>query len=413
MKKKNLVVIGIIFFIVVLVSSISAYKIYAQVKGFDNYIYPGVKIGSEDMSGKTVSEAKKILNEKYQTPLGSKKINITAGNKKYSLTYSQLDAKYNIEKAVNTAYQYGHNENIINKYKLLKNPQEHQIKLSFSYNSKSGAIDDIINNIKKDVDKPAKNATITKSGSDFAVTSDVDGYKLDESGLKNSIVSAVNDNLGTDDNVQAKINTVKANATKEKLQSINTLIATFSTSYGAGSSPQRATNIQLATKAISGLCLMPGDTFSFNKVVGERTAQKGYQSAPVDIGNTTGMGLGGGVCQVSTTLYNSILLSGIKPTVREHHSIPSAYVPLGLDATVSYGGPDYQFKNTLSYPIYIEGSSANGTETFNIYSNSSLTSKTYKVLNDISSSGKDVKVYLQTYQNGAMIKNDLISHDTY
>lgn len=413
MKKKNWIVIGIIFFIAVLVFSISIYKIYAKVKGFDNYIYPGVKIGSEDMSGKTVAEAKKILNDKYQIPLQSKKINITAGNKKYSLTYSQIEAKYGIDKAVDTAYKYGHNENIINKYKLLRSPQEYQIKLSFSYNSKSNAIDDTVNNIKKDIDKSAKNATITKTGSGFAITPDADGYKLDDSELKNSIVSAVNDNLGTDNNVQAKVDTVKANATKEKLQSINTLIATFSTSYGAGSSPQRVTNIQLATKAINGLCLMPGDTFSFNKVVGERTAQKGYQSAPVDIGNTTGMGLGGGVCQVSTTLYNSILLSGIKPTVREHHSIPSAYVPLGLDATVSYGGPDYQFKNTLSYPIYIEGSSANGTETFNIYSNSSLTSKTYKVVNNISSSGKDVKVYLQTYQNGSMIKNDLISHDTY
>jgi vancomycin resistance protein YoaR len=410
--KKNVLIIGIISFIVIIAGiSIPTYKVYSKVKSFDNYIYPTVKINGEDVSGKTVDEAKKLLSDKYQTPIGNKKINIKVNDKTYTINYSQIEAKYDIDKAVTDAFNYGRDKSVIDKYKLIKTPVLKSIQLSFNYNVKP--IDDLISNIKKDVNKDPKNGSVTKSGGGFSITPDVDGYKLKDDELKKNIIASINGDLGQDSNVQANIEVIKANRTKEKLAGINTLVSTFSTSYGPISSPQRATNITLATNAINGLVLMPGETFSFNGVVGERTAAKGYQAAPVDIGTKTAMGLGGGICQVSTTLYNSVLLAGIKATVRMHHTIPSVYVPLGFDATVDYGNLDYQFKNTLSYPIYIEGSSANGTETFNIYSDKSLLSKTYKVVNNVDPSGKKVKVYLQTYQNGQMTANDLIANDVY
>ncbi|WP_026883899.1 VanW family protein [Clostridium akagii] len=412
MKKKNVIITGIISSIIVILGiSIPTYKVYSKVKSFDGYIYPTVKINGENMSGKTVEEAKKILEDKYQTPVGNKKINIKANDKTYTINYTQLGAKYDIDKVVKEAFDYGKDKNIIDKYKLIKNSVVKPMELSFTYNPKP--IDDVINNIKVAVNKQPQNGAITKSGAGFVITPDVDGYKLKDVELKTNIIATINGKIGQDANVQANIETLKASKTKEKLQGVNTLVSTYSTQYGTISSPGRATNIQLATSAINGLLLMPGETFSFNGVVGERTAAKGYQAAPVDIGKTTGMGLGGGICQVSTTLYNSVIRAGVKSTVRMHHTIPSTYVPLGFDATVDYGNLDYQFKNTLSFPMYIESSSANGVETFNIYSDKSLLSKTYSLTSNVAPGGKNVKVYLQTIQNGVTLSNELIVNDTY
>ncbi|MDT8717810.1 VanW family protein [Clostridium sp. 19966] len=417
MKKRNAIILigGVCFIALAAGISIPAYKIYDKVKSFEGYIYPDVKIQNEDMSGRTVEEAKKILTDKYEDTIKNKKININVNSKAYSISYDQLEAKYDIDKIVDEAYQYGHDGSILDKYKLITKPQSKSFSLSFSYNNSSKVVDDLVNNIKKDVNKDPKNGSITKAGSGFQVTPDKDGYKLKDEELKKNIVSSISDSATQDTEIKANIDVVKANATKEKLQTVNTLIGTFSTNYGSISSPGRMTNIQLATKAINGTWLMPGDTFSFNNVVGERTAAKGYQSAPVDIGTKTAMGLGGGICQVSTTLYNAMLLSGVKPTVRVHHTIPSVYVPLGLDATVDWGNLDYQFKNTLAYPIYIEGISDNGTETFNIYSNSSLLSKNYKVVNQVAEDDKSntSTVYLQTYQNGTMVSNTYLYKDVY
>lgn len=414
MNKKGKIITGIVCSVaVVLGVSIPAYNIYSKVKSYNDKIYPTVKIQGVDVSGKTPAQAKNILNEKFQTSIQNKKVNVKVNGKTYELSYSQMNPKYNIDEVVDKAFKYGKSGSIIDKYKLIKNPVIKSSSLTFTYDTKP--IDDLISKIKGEVNRNPVNASIRKSGSGFSITPDQDGCKLNEDDLKAKIKSSINGN--TQENtasVEAQVQTVKANATKEKLQGVNTLISTFSTNYGSVSSPGRATNIQLATRTINGLCIMPGDTFSFNGTLGRRTAEKGYQAAPVDIGKETGMGLGGGICQVSTTLYNSVLLAGIKATVRTHHSIPSAYVPLGYDATVDYdGGLDYQFKNTLSFPVYIEGSSDNGVETFNIYSDKSLLNTTYKVTSDAASSGKEVKVYLQAYQNGQMISNDMIVHDKY
>lgn len=415
MKKKNAIILGTVCFIaIILLIGFSGYKIYSKIKSYDNSIYPGVRVDEQDLSGKTKMEAKKVLEDKYENSLQNKKINIKSENKNYSITYAQIGAKYDINKAVNEAYNYGKDESLFNKYNMIKNPTGRVIKLSFTYDSNSKAIDDLIKNIQNSVNKEPKNARIYRNGTGFSIIPDQDGYGINQKELKSGILSSINDVVGQDSNVEAKIETVKAKITKEKLESINTLISTYSTSYGSISSAERVNNIQLATRTISGTVIMPGDTFSFNGILGKRTAEKGYEAAPVDIGKTTGMGLGGGICQVSSTLYNAALLGGIKPTVRIHHTIPSVYVPLGHDATVDYDGKlDYQFKNTFNYPIYIEGISSSGTETFNIYSNESLKSKTYKVVDQPYNSGKSVKIYLQTYQNGNMIANDLISNDSY
>lgn len=437
MKKKVIIASAGIFVAIIIGISTYFYHVFSVANSYNDKIYPGVKIEGIDMSNKTKDEAKKILSQKYQDAIGNKKVNIQVKDNVYSITYSKLDAKYDIDNIIAEAFSYGKSQSTLGKYKLIKKPISKSYNFKFTYNSKP--LDDLITSIGNDVNKKAVEGKITKNDSSFVITPDSDGYKLNDTQLKKDILNSINDKIGADTNVKASIDTVKANATKEKLQGVNTLISTYNTDYASISSSGRCTNIQLATNAINGLCLMPGDSFSFNGTVGERTAAKGYQPAPVDIGNKTGTGLGGGICEVSTTLYNAMLLAGVKSTNRNHHSIPSVYVPLGRDATVDYGNLDYGFKNTYNFPIYIEGSTDNGYITFNIYSDNSLTSKTYQVENDVYEilqptteyvndaalpkgttqidqngvTGHKVRVYLETFQNGNMISKETISDDTY
>ena len=155
---------------------------------------------------------------------------------------------------------------------------------------------------------------------------------------------------------------------------------------------------------------MPGESFSFNNTVGESSTEKGYKMAPVIVGTKVELAFWGGICQVSTTLYNAILRANIPSTERYKHSLPSHYIGLGMDATVAYGLLDYKFKNTNSYPIYIESITQNKNVTFNIYSNSSLNNKKYDIVNEVA--GKNVSVFKVTYENSKLLSKDLLYTDT-
>lgn len=199
----------------------------------------------------------------------------------------------------------------------------------------------------------------------------MNGKKLEKEKLEKETLSKISGSIGQNVNVNALVKQIPANIKGDSLKSINSLIGTYSTNF-ASSSSQRANNIALATKSINGKILMPGEVFSFNDTVGERTGERGYEPAPVIIGNKLESGLGGGICQVSTTLYNAVSRAGMTSIEREHHTMPVHYVPQGMDATVDYGNIDYKFKNIYQYPVYIQAYISNGNIIFNLYSNSSM-----------------------------------------
>lgn len=126
------------------------------------------------------------------------------------------------------------------------------------------------------------------------------------------------------------------------------------------SNVNRSTNIKLASEKIDGTILMSGETFSYNKIVGERTIKAGYKEAAVYMGGKVVDGIGGGICQVSSTLYNAVLEANLEVTSRRNHYFITGYVSASRDATVSYGTIDFKFKNTRTYPIKIECLSQNG-----------------------------------------------------
>lgn len=139
----------------------------------------------------------------------------------------------------------------------------------------------------------------------------------------------------------------------EHLEEITEIIGDFSTPVLG--SPARVKNINLSLEAINNILLMPGDVFSFNDIVGERTVERGYGSAPIILGEAVVPGVGGGICQTSTTLYNAVRLSGLEVIERRIHSVPPSYIKHGLDATVAWPHTDFKFKNNSNTPVIVKG----------------------------------------------------------
>ena len=144
------------------------------------------------------------------------------------------------------------------------------------------------------------------------------------------------------------------------------MLGTYSTKFDSSVSG-RSHNVALAAKSTSDVLLMPGESFSYNKHTGSRTTSNGYKNAPVIVQGVVQEGIGGGVCQVSSTLYNAVLYAGLEIESIKNHSIPSSYVPKCRDATVSDGAIDFIFKNNLKYPVYIKNSVYGNTLTCTIY----------------------------------------------
>jgi vancomycin resistance protein YoaR len=155
--------------------------------------------------------------------------------------------------------------------------------------------------------------------------------------------------------------------TAEDLREVNKkIIGSYTTKFDPGN-VNRTTNIKLASAQINNLVLLPGERFSFNKVVGQRTTDRGFKPAHVIVKGEFTEGIGGGICQVSSTLYNSVDEAGLRVTAIQHHSAEVTYVPKGRDATVSWGGPDFRFKNNLNKPILLRIKISGSHITVNVY----------------------------------------------
>ena len=193
------------------------------------------------------------------------------------------------------------------------------------------------------------------------------------------------------------------------------LLSEFSTKY-ATSNRNRTTNLILAANKINGTVLMPGETFSYNKVVGERTIEAGYKEAPIYVEGRVEDGLGGGICQITTTLYNAALYANLDITERSNHQFIPSYSNASRDATVVYGAIDFKFKNNRNYPIKITCSVANGIANFKIFGLKTDEDYDVEITSRITGTTSNA-IYSEAYKilkkNGAIISSEILSKDTY
>ena len=193
------------------------------------------------------------------------------------------------------------------------------------------------------------------------------------------------------------------------------LLSTYSTKYSTRDR-DRTTNLQLAANKINGTVLMPGEVFSYNQVVGERTIAAGYKEAPIYVSGKVVDGLGGGICQITSTLYNAVLYANLGIVSRSNHQFVPSYVTASRDATVVYGAIDFKFKNTRDYPIKITCSVSKGIATFNIYGLRSDNEYDVEISSRVTGTTSSA-IYSEAYrilkQNGQVVKSELLSRDTY
>ena len=193
------------------------------------------------------------------------------------------------------------------------------------------------------------------------------------------------------------------------------LLSTFSTNYSTRDT-DRTTNLRLAANKINGTVLMPGETFSYNQVVGARTIAAGYKEAPIYVSGEVVDGLGGGICQITSTLYNAVIYANLEIVERSNHQFVPSYVSASRDATVVYGSIDFKFKNNRNYPIKLVCSVSGGVANFQIFG--MKTPDDYEVeISSYQTGTTATAIYSEAYKilkkNGQVVSRELLSKDTY
>lgn len=391
-------------------------------------ILNGISIQGIDVSNLTKEEALNKISLAVNEHI-SPNIQAYHGEFECEFSPSQLDANFDITSAVDKAYGIGRSDNIFKNNFSILNVLMSGLNINIEVTYDTESLNSIITNINDLLPDKLVNPDYYIDNTSLIITSGTDGYIVDNNKFTYEVLQALSNiressrfeipvknatasNINIDEiykniyksptdayfttnpytfypsstGLEFDISIDDAKKMLEEKQEQYTIplkitypnvstndigfdafpdqLSSFSTSFKSSNS-NRSTNIRLCASKINGVVLMPGETFSFNSTVGKRTPEAGYKEAPAYLNGKTIMDYGGGICQVSSTLYNAVLYSNLEITERYNHGYQPSYVKSGLDATVSWGGPDFKFTNNRNYPIKIMTDTSN--KILNIY----------------------------------------------
>ncbi len=327
-----------------------------------NVIYPGVFIDDIHVGDLSPSDALTQLGDSESaSPAFSLTINI--GNKSWSLGSQNISAQRDLNKALLKAYAYGR-QNTTEIIGTQRTPfrqrvdtvldlREHyasiQSKQTFDYASIQSVIDEINAYVtRKPLD--AQIQSFDFNTRTFTFSDDQPGIAIDAAALYQQVTGLLEQGV-TNQSITVTPTLTMPAVTKQDLQNTFKLIAAFSTKTSSDSN--RNNNISIACQSINGTVLLPGDTFSFNATVGERTIGRGYREAGAIASGQLIDEVGGGICQVSSTLFNAVVRANLEIVSRSPHAWPSTYVNKGEDATVNWPNLDFKFKNNTDTPVFL------------------------------------------------------------
>ena len=497
-NKNKIIIISIVSIIILLIAMFLC-SIFALLNMNNNKIIKGITINQISVENLTKEEALEKIEEEANKNL-EKDINVKYNDFEYSIKLAQIEVKYKIEEAVEKAFNTGRSNNIfIDNYTILKTRlKKENLDLEYEYNEKllDEIIDDItvkipeavvepsyyIENEKLYISKGTKGNTIEKEALKKEILERIEEEKnediileiyevepsdIDIEKIYNEVYTEPKDAYYTKDpfeifphvnginfdkeaakaileqdkeeyEIPLIITTPKITTNKIGTEAFPDMLSTFSTRYDASNTP-RTTNLKLAMQKLNGVVVSPGETFSYNKTLGKRTAEAGYKEAGGFAGGKVVQTLAGGICQISSTLYDAVVYANLDIVERHNHMFLAGYVGAGKDATVVYGTYDFKFKNTRKYPIMIKTSIGSGVAQISIYgvkeeveyeveiSSKILSYIPYKVVYETDNSlasGKE-KVAQNgmngcksiTYKilklNGAQVSSTVLSTDTY
>lgn len=327
-------------------------------------IYSGISAMGVDLGGMTLDQAKEALEDFYDGAVLQKQILLTYKDQSWKYTYADLGFTANTDEIAQEAYDTLRSGDIKARYEAIRQLQEEPVDLVLTDQYEDTAIDTILEEIASEVDVEAKNAKLTREDGAFKLTKETVGYTLDMETTK----AALQEKLTSNENIELELTVEEKqpHRTIEMLSKVKEVIGSFSTSYSLNNTG-RNRNLEVGCARVSGTVLMPGDSFNFNDTVSPVDTASGYMESSTIVDGEYVPGLGGGLCQVCTTLYNAVIRAELEVTERYAHSLEPGYVPNGQDAAMSIGGKNFQFVNSSEYPIYITMSAYNGTLSCTIY----------------------------------------------
>lgn len=327
-------------------------------------MHPSIWVKGIEICKLTRTQVLDMLENKIETSQVGSSISLNYEDKQWNLKFSDVDYSYNYYEAVNMAYMAKEKAGFIDKMRNFFNIGNSGLNIDITHSYNKAYIDNLIEKIAKEIDRESVVATITLKSGNFIIMDDIPGRSLDKKKTYELIIDQLDKAVA--DSIQLPVVITEPTVKKSDLLNIKDKLGEFSTEFNTSDS-DRASNLSLATRNTSNVLLLPDDVFSFNKIVGPRLEKYGFKMAKIIVNNQYTSGIGGGICQVSSTLYNAVLYSNLEVVERKNHSLPSTYVDMGRDATISGDYIDLKFKNNTGYPIYIYGEMKGNKVKFTIY----------------------------------------------
>ena len=332
-------------------------------------IAKGVFIGGVDVSGMSLEEAEAAVSA-YVDKLSDEEITLSAGDgREKTFNGRDIGLYWSNTGIVEDAYALGHQGNIIQRYKSLKDLQRNNYTFDIVYGYENGSIERIVGQCAEAFDQDTVNCTLKKTENGFEVTEGQTGYIVDQEKSVNTIESFIQNGLGQDSSlVSLTMEKEEPLGSAEELSKVKDVLGTFTTSYKS-SGASRSANVANGCRLINGSTIYPGEEFSVLDTITPFTQDNGYFPAGSYLNGLVVESIGGGICQVSTTLYNAVLLAELEVTERHNHSMIVNYVDPSADAAIAEsGGKNFRFINSTDHPIYIEGYTTEDKHiTFTIY----------------------------------------------
>ena len=328
------------------------YRAFAEMKSAvqRETFYEGTTVEEIDVSSMTLAQAMEYWQENIEPAYSQRKVTLSNGA---SFTAEELGYTSDYATVLSNAFSAGRTGSLEQRYALLSSRRSAPVSYSVTRQSYDpAAIARCVSQIAEAIDRPAENAKIASFDTEsyeFTFTDAVTGSQLDADALTRDMTQAMENGGGS---VELSVLAIQPDVTQSDIASQYGLIASAVTNASSSSS-NRLSNIRLALQMINGTCLKPGETFSFNETVGKRTTDRGFKMATAYSSGTVVEDVGGGICQVSTTLFNAVVKADLQIVERHNHSLTVAYVDRGKDAAVNWNSQDLRFTNNSDDNVYI------------------------------------------------------------
>ena len=323
----------------------------------------GLYIGDVAVGNASQEDIKKAIEEASQQSKQSLTVVTDAGTQEVPL--SDLGISVDVEATAKALRDYGYESSVIDYVSHRIGALTGKAHLPLVYKVDETKVHSYVEGLAKSLNQPGHDAYLSlNADGSVQIHNEEKGNVIPVNQVVESLVKQVKEGQLTSLDAKTQVQT-EFNVTAAQLQGMTTVLASYTTNYDP-SATNRSHNIEIASDKISGTFLAPDQEFSFNDIVGERTAEAGFDDAPVMLDGKLVPGVGGGICQVSSTLFNAALLSGMDITERTPHFEPVGYIPQGRDATVAWGYLDFKFKNPYKHPVYVLSIMSGGTLTIYI-----------------------------------------------